>query len=70
MHINNISLIQTHEVLTTIDLYLFSNPWRKDIQTLGTCQTKVIPYREMFFTNDIIHVRNIVIGQGKTIQIQ
>ncbi|CAF2436916.1 unnamed protein product [Rotaria sp. Silwood2] len=69
IYINNISLIQTNELLTTINLYSFYNPWKKDIQILGTCQTKFIPYREMFFTNDIIHIRNIIIEKGQTIQI-
>ncbi|CAF1205708.1 unnamed protein product [Rotaria sordida] len=69
IYINNISLIQTNVLFTTINLYSFYNPWKKDIQILGTCQTKLIPYREMFFTNDIIHIRNIIIEQGQTIQI-
>ncbi|CAF3444317.1 unnamed protein product [Rotaria sp. Silwood1] len=69
IYINNISLIQTNELFIIINLYSFSNPWKKDIQILGTCQTKFISYREMFFTNDIIHIRNINVEQGQTIQI-
>jgi len=66
---NNLSLIQTNELSTIITIFPFYNPWKQDIQTLGPCQTKLIPYREMFFTNDIVNIRNIYIKQGQTIQI-
>jgi hypothetical protein len=69
-YLNNISLIQTNELSTIITIYPFYNPWKKDIQTIGPCRTKIIPYRDMFFTNDIGNIRNIYIEKGQTIQIQ
>ncbi len=67
---NNISTIQTNELSTVITIFPFYNPWKQDIQILGPCQTKIIPYRDMFFTNNIVNIRNIYIKQGQTIQIQ
>jgi len=67
---NNISSIQTNELSTIITIFPFYNPWKQDIQTLGPCQTKIIPYRDMFFTNDAVNIRNIYIKQGQTIQIK
>ena len=69
-YLGNISLIQRNELFTTVTIYPFYNPWKKDIQTLGPCRTQLIPYQEMFFTSDIINIRNINIEQGQTIQIR
>jgi hypothetical protein len=69
-YLNNISFIQTKELSTTITIVPLFNPWKKDIQILGPCRTKLIPYREMFFTEDIGNIRNIHIEQGQTIQIK
>ncbi len=67
--INN-SSIQTNEFFSIITIFPFYNPWIKDLQTLVPCRTKLIPYREMIFTGDIINIRNIYIEQGQTIRIQ
>jgi len=69
-YLSNISSIQMKELFTTIKIYPFYNPWEINIQTLGPCRTKLIPYEEMVFTNDIVNIRNINIEQGQTIQIQ
>jgi hypothetical protein len=67
--INN-SLIQTNELSNIIMIFPFYNPWKKDLQTLGPCRTKIIHYREMIFTADINNIRNIYIEQGQTIRIE
>ena len=69
-YLNNNSLIQTNEVLTTINLFSFHNPWKQYIQTLGTCRTKLIPYSELFFTDDVMSIRNVIIETGQTIHIR
>lgn len=69
IYINNSSSIKTNQLSTTISLYSFHNPWKKDVEVLGICHTKFIPYREIFFTHDIIHLRTIIIEKGQTIQI-
>lgn len=69
-YLNNISLINTNELSSLITIYPFSNPWKKDIQIIGPCRTKIIQYREMFFTDNIVNIRNIYIKKGGTIQIQ
>lgn len=66
----NLSLIHTNELLTMIKIYPFSNSWYKDIQTIGPCQTKILQYEEMFFTNNIGNIRDVYIEKGQTIQIQ
>ncbi|CAF4239525.1 unnamed protein product, partial [Adineta steineri] len=68
-YLGNISTIEINELLTTVTIFPFYNPWKKDIQTLGPCRTKFISYRDMFFTNDIVNIRNINVEQGQTIQV-
>ena len=67
----NSSSIPNEDLSSLLTIFPFSNPWNKDnIQTLGPCRTKIISYREMTFTNDVIHFRNIFIELGQTIEIQ
>ena len=66
----NSSVIPRDELVSLITILPHSNPWKKEIENLGPCSTKIIPYREMFFTDDIIHIRNIHIELGQTIQVQ
>ncbi|CAF3984314.1 unnamed protein product [Adineta steineri] len=68
-YLGNISTIEINELLTTVTIFPFYNPWKKDIQILGPCRTKFISYQDMFFTNDIVNIRNISAEQGQTIQI-
>ena len=73
IHFNNThTLIQMKdELVTRIILVSLYNPWTNDNHhLLEICHTKLIPYREMFFTDDINNIRNIIIEIGQTIQIQ
>ncbi len=69
-YLTNISSIPTNELSMIVTIFPFYNPWKKEIQTLGPCRTKIISYREMFFTDEIVSIRNIYIEHGQTIQIQ
>ncbi|CAF0886521.1 unnamed protein product [Adineta steineri] len=68
-YLGNISTIEINELLTTVTILPFYNPWKKDIQILGSCGTTFISYQDMFFTNDIVNIRNINVEQGQTIQL-
>lgn len=69
VYLDNVSSIQTKELLTTVTIYPLNNPWNRTIQTFEPCQTSIVPYREMFFTTDVNRIRDIQIEQGQTIQI-
>ncbi|CAF0732958.1 unnamed protein product [Adineta ricciae] len=66
----NMTSIQTDELLTKVTIYPLLNSWNRDLQTFDACRTKLIPYREMSFTDDIIGIRNIYIEPGETIQMR
>ena len=62
--------IQTDELFSKVTIYPLLNSWNRDLQTLDECRTKLIPYREMSFTDDIVGIRDIYSEPGETIQIR
>lgn len=66
----NDSSMASDEFVSFMTIRSDSNPWKKHMEHLGPCTTKIIPFREMFFTEDIVQIRNIQIDLGQTIQIQ
>ena len=61
---------QLDYVLTTVTLLPLFNPWKDESIVLGPCRTALVPFKEMYFTEDIVHVRNVHTEPGRTVTIR
>lgn len=61
---------QMEHFFTTVTLISPSFPWKIESISLESCRTELIPFQDMFFTDDILHLRTLHLEQGQSISIR